>query len=105
MEFWEGAVLIVGGLWLVGRMSRASATHPLNAKPASISALGTVGPQGNTVATNTDGSTSLIAGEPLTPMAPPLSIAKQVNVNAPSTPVVRSPIVAHNNLAPRTFNL
>ncbi len=93
MEFWEGAILVVGGVWLVGRMARASSTHPLNTIPKSMSALGTVGPKGNTVATNTDGSTNLIPGEPLTPQAPVLQISRKINLNPVGAPVVRTPIV------------
>lgn len=106
MEIWEAAVLIVGGVWLVGRMARNSPTSPLNQIAPSVSAVGTVGPQGNTTATNTDGSSSLIAGEPLTPSAPPLFVPRTVSVNAPGTAIARSPIVPggglHNNLMPVT---
>jgi hypothetical protein len=94
MEFWEGAVLIVGGLWLVGRMSRASATSPINKVPVTASSIGTVGPQGNTVSTSTDGSTALIAGEPLTPMAPPLIIARTISPAPIATVPFQSPIIS-----------
>lgn len=106
MEFWEVAILAVGGVWLVGRMSRASASSPLNMSLASKAAVGTVGPKGNTVATNTDGSSTLVAGEPLTPpgpsIMPPIRHAYNPVVEAPfRTPLtVRSPIARA-----RTYNL
>jgi len=90
MEFWEGAILIVGGLWLVGRMSRNSTTSPLNKVVASVSAIGTVGPTGNTASTNQAGNTSLIAGEPLTPAGPPITI----NTLIGSSPVTLAPVVS-----------
>lgn len=95
MEFWEGAILVIGGIWLVGRMSRASKSSPLNSVSVSASALGTVGPQGNTVATNTDGSSSLIAGEPLTPSAPQIPVNKTVSVNPVTSAPIRSPVLAN----------
>ena len=73
MEFWEGAILVVGGLWLVGRMSRSSTAKPV----LSQAAAGTVTATGNTTATNTDGSSVLVAGEPLSGIAPPLTRSNQ----------------------------
>lgn len=99
MEFWEAAVLTLGGLYLIGRMSRSSPTHPLNlgapvvfesgAAGASSGRAGTTTPLGNTIATNTDGSTALIAGEPLTPAAGPF--APVVFVPHLSNPVTQLP--------------
>jgi hypothetical protein len=110
MELWEGVILVAGGLWLVGRMSRNSKTHPVSkamaASAGTASGVGTVGPQGNTVATNTDGSTSLIAGEPLTPIANPIAVPKQVNVNKIATPIVKSPLIGKSGgVVTRNFNL
>jgi hypothetical protein len=72
MEFWEAAVLTIGGLWLVGRMSRshhqpiATATAATAASMGlSRSAAGTTTSEGNTTSTNLDGSAYLVAGEPL----------------------------------------
>lgn len=74
MKFWEGAILVVGGIWLIGRLSRRLPTHPTNAigsvssSDSSISNMNSAGP---TVGTNTDGSSSLVGGETLQ-AAPPL---------------------------------
>jgi hypothetical protein len=98
VEFWEGAILVIGGVWLVGTMARKSATSPINKATTSIVAAGTVTSAGNTIATNTDGSTSLIAGEQLGPSAPSILVNKTVSVNAPSTPVVNPPIAVASPL-------
>lgn len=76
MEFWEGAILVVGGIWLVGRMSRQSASHPANvAAPYMVSPSND--PSGGldpTLATNTAGDSSITVGEPIgqptTPLRP-----------------------------------
>jgi hypothetical protein len=102
MEFWEGAILVVGGIWLVGRMSRQSASHPANIIPAVMTQTPTdqnqvsvadtpqlvvadAGPRivpgtthlipgdwSESFATNTAGDTSLVAGESLAPSDPPI---------------------------------
>lgn len=106
MEFWEGAVLALGGLWLVGRMSRASASSPLNRPPVSQAALGTVGPAGNTVATNTDGSDTLVAGEPLTPQGPTLNVPRVLSSNPVHALPFRTPITSTSPIARnRVLNL
>jgi hypothetical protein len=72
MEFWEGAILVVGGIWLIGKLSRQSPNHPVNAIPLSVSASGnSLNP---TLSTNTDGSSSLVVGEPFGPGATPTTI-------------------------------
>lgn len=67
MEIWEGAILAVGGLWLVGYMSRKNAAHPLNSGvgTSNTSNLTTIG------VAAASGSTDLIAGEPVAPPARP----------------------------------
>jgi hypothetical protein len=119
MEWWEGAILIVGGIWLVGRMSRQSPNHPLNAGGGggSYSAGGggcnscggsstpePTAPQrmtfatpglhpiiaaGPTRGTNTDGSSALIAGESLS--APAGAIMSSGAIPAGSIPIRRGP--------------
>lgn len=66
MEWWEGAIVIVGGIWLIGRVSRHSPTHPVNSVPLSLNG-GTARGLNPTTATNMDGSDTLIAGEPFNP--------------------------------------
>ncbi len=63
MQFWEGAVLLVGGIWLVGRIHRtqvrslAPAPHPVFTPSQPV--------PGPTSETNTDGSGYLVSGETL----------------------------------------
>ena len=87
MEFWEGAVLLVGGVWLVGHMSRRSASHPINSVATAIQASRYTSNLTNS--TNMAGSTSLIAGESLTPQGPKLPTSSQPIV----APVTRRPYV------------
>jgi hypothetical protein len=93
VKFWEAAILIVGGVWLVGRMARASSSSPLNKIVPSVSALGTVGPAGNTVATNQAGTSSLIAGEPLTPAGPSIMPPLTIGTEPVSALPIRTPVV------------
>ena len=62
MEFWEGAVLIAGGIWLVGRMHRRQTMSFPSGGGYTTFVNRVAGP---TSATNTDGSNSLVAGETL----------------------------------------
>lgn len=66
MEFWEGAVLIIGGVWFVGRMHRTAtatgAMAPGVAAPVGMPSHRVPGP---TSETNTDGSGYLVSGESL----------------------------------------
>lgn len=82
MEFWEGAVLVVGGLWLVGKISRqhGSVAHvmPTSLNPSLL------GGAGNTVGTNEAGETSLVAGETLQ-AAPPLMLRSSGGIMVDST--------------------
>lgn len=71
MEFWEGAILVVGGIWLVGRMSRQTAAHPLNA--TAVTDLVTPSNVPNlTNITNTAGEPVVVWGEPLDPAPVPV---------------------------------
>jgi hypothetical protein len=84
MEFWEGAVLIIGGLYLVSRVTRKTVVvAPVNANLATnVSGL--------TQLTNTAGTSSLVAGEDLaapTPSIPSTSIATR-------SPVTVAPVKA-----------
>lgn len=98
MELWEGAILAIGGIWLVGTLARRSANSPINKVATSISAVGTTSSAGNTISTNTDGSHSLIAGEPLSGGAPPLPVKKVVSVASPYSSVAKAPIAVANPL-------
>lgn len=80
MELWEGALLIVGGVWLVGKVSRNSPNHPVNATQVALSPNQ---PAGNTIGTQTDGSNNLVWGEPLAPPTPPLPTNFGIRTIAP----------------------
>jgi hypothetical protein len=86
VEFWEGAVLIVGGLFLVDRVTRKpAAVAPSNANLAINTA-------GLTRLTNTAGTSSLIAGEPLAAPTPSVSTsAVPVHVPVTARPI-RAPL-------------
>jgi hypothetical protein len=62
MEFWEGAILIVGGIWLVGRVHRQQVQRLPASAPVMSPSQRVPGP---TSATNTDGSGFLVSGETL----------------------------------------
>lgn len=101
MEVWEGALLAVGGLWLVGYMSRRNASHPVNGSigtadggsgTSAISNLPTIG------AGAASGTDTMIAGEPVAPpimrARPPLRIWPGAGGGrAPVTPT--RPIAVH----------
>jgi hypothetical protein len=88
MEFWEGAVLVVGGLWLVNYMSHNS-RHGANPLPNAN--LG--GNQsGLTQMTNTAGASSLVVGEPLAAPQPTV-VSNAVMLQSPTTAApVSSPL-------------
>lgn len=89
MEFWEGALLVVGGIWLIGRISRNSPNHPVNSVASAIALSGTQ--QNLTNMTNTSGSVAVVAGEPLTGGNEPLQIS---NIRRPITAIQRAPVAA-----------
>jgi hypothetical protein len=62
MEFWEGAVLLVGGIWLVGRVHRNQVRTAGIAAPVAMPSYRV---PGATSETNTDGSGYLVGGESL----------------------------------------
>jgi hypothetical protein len=81
MELWEGAILVVGGIFLVGYMSRKNALAAQSGA-GSLSLATTVTPAGTSNAsnltnlTNTAGGYPTIMGEPLEPPQPPISPVK-----------------------------
>ena len=86
MKFWEGAILVVGGIWLVGRMSRNSAMHPAN-RALSYSQTPPLTKQ-----TNVAQAPFVIAGESLTP---PISIPGPVKQ---PMPVIQSNVMPVSNV-------
>jgi hypothetical protein len=75
MELWEGAALIIGGVWLVGYMSRKNAAQtPMQASvgaPVVAVPLGGTTNQSNlTTVTNQAGGAGTTWGEPLEPPKP-----------------------------------
>lgn len=70
MEFWEGAVLLVGGIWLVGRIHRTQLRS--NVISGAVMTPEQQVP-GATSETNTAGTGHLVWGEPLSSgYVPPL---------------------------------
>jgi len=78
MELWEGAALVVGGLWLIGRMSRktaptgnlasvAAASNQVGA--ATVQAYAPLGPAGES---SNGQTTPLMAGEGFAPAPAPM---------------------------------
>jgi len=97
MELWEGAVLAVGGLWLVGYMSRKNAGHPVNAANSGITNASNLT---NTGVAASSGAPSLVAGEPVAapvrmqPIGTPIQrIGTLSTPNRPGVPV--RPIAQH----------
>ena len=104
VELWEGALLIVGGVWLVGKVSRNSPNHPVNATQV---ALAPSQPAGNTIGTQTDGSNNLVWGEPLAPPTPPLPAHPNIMTVSSTTQHIATPVtVSHAivNPIPMRFN-
>ena len=102
MEFWEGAILVVGGIWLIGKVSRKSPNHPVT---ASMVAANPTQPAGNTVGVNTDGSNNLVSGEPLAPPVPALA-QPQMGLRTVTSPVSHAfvpPVVFHATLNPMSM--
>lgn len=94
MEFWEGAVLVVGGLWLIGKVARQAPNQLVShVMPTSLN-TSLLGGAGNTVGTNHAGDSSLVSGETLqdAPPLPPQSRGVMViSTQTPSRPT--SPVV------------
>ena len=86
MEFWEGAVLIVGGIWLVGRLHRVQTRSVAMAGPVSSPAMPVPGP---TSETNLDGSGYLVSGESLA-----TGTGRQVSESCPTCSSGLSSIIA-----------
>lgn len=86
MELWEGAILVVGGIWLVGHMASKNAAVQATAAAA---ATGVSNQSNLTNITNTAGGDPTIAGEPLTPSNPPLLGGPPIAVTMPPTGVAQ----------------
>lgn len=103
MEFWEGALLVVGGIWLIGRVSRNSANHPINSVANAVAVSKTQ--QNLTTMTNTSGSIAVVAGEPLTGGPEPMPVAvPKFNILAAQRPVTAQPVISSltaNGFVPR----
>lgn len=109
MEFWEGAVLVVGGVLLVSYMAKKSGIPPAN--PTGQSVKGTAQPGSSLMATaplsnltnltnitNNAGGSPTRWGEPLEPPQYPINLPVAgpfvVSPVPIATPIV-SPVVAH----------
>lgn len=118
MELWEGAILTLGGIYLIGRLSRQSPNHPANvaaAANASLQAAGatpiaTPAPPSTPSLETGDQSQStggLVAGEPLatplptvgnTPIAPAVPAAPvQVSGTTSKPPWLKPSAPASNS--------
>jgi hypothetical protein len=108
MELWEGAILVVGGIWLIGRVSRQSPNHPvtaaLNASSSLQSAGATPGITLNPPSTPSletgdqmQSTGGLVAGEPLETPLPTVA-----NLPTPPTQAQPKPAPVRVGMAPST---
>lgn len=111
MEFWEGAILVVGGVWLVSYMANRNKQAAQTVAGTSIlGSAGTSNQSNLTNLTNTAGGVPTIAGESLVPFQPSVaggtqgpflvaSLPPSTPTTVPTpvavigTPIVRSPMV------------
>jgi hypothetical protein len=111
MEFWEGAILVVGGVWLVSHMANKTNQQRFSGGPTVIGAnstnwlgaLGVSNASNLTNITNTAGGQPTVLGEPLQPMQPGVSVpgtpARVIPfpvgqpIYRPVTPIARSGII------------
>lgn len=92
MEFWEGAILIVGGVWLVAHMAkRQNQTAQTVIGVASQGSQGTSNQSNLTTITNQAGGTPTIYGEPLEPLQAPISNVIQMPARVVS-PISAQPV-------------
>jgi hypothetical protein len=106
LELWEGAILVVGGIALVGYMSKKNLAMRQTGV-AAINAATTVTPAGTsnesnlTTITNQAGGYPAILGESLTPPTPPLlGNSSPGFVSAPARGTIARP--ASSPVAPTT---
>ncbi len=105
MELWEGAALVVGGLWLIGRMSRKSATAPVavlaSTAPASNSItapmLQVLTPQGPAGEASNGQTQPVLSGEGFLP--PPSSNIQVGGVIAVGKPLPKPVQTSYANLS------
>jgi hypothetical protein len=99
MELFEAAILVVGGIWLVGHMSRKQAAV------AAAPALGTTNRSNLTTITNTAGGYPTVYGESLEPPQPAIPVSRVAAMPpslAPSVPTApfRVPLAPVAPVAP-----
>lgn len=91
MEFWEGAILIVGGVWLVSHMARKNRqAQQTIIGTSTLGASGTSNESNLTNLTNTAGGTPTIYGEPLQAPNPPLAYPVRSPMIVAPTPYSRA---------------
>ena len=106
MELWEGAILIVGGLALVGYMGRKQAAMQ-SAGVANLAAATTVDNSGLsntsnlTNVTNTAGGNPTVWGETLAP-PPPQIVPSTTVLKAPVRMPIARPVMVNQNTVPIT---
>lgn len=89
MEFWEGAILVVGGVWLVKHMANRHRSALANVSAqSSLGSAGTSNASNLTNITNTAGGYPTIAGEPLDSPQPPI----MVPIVKPAQPIAIRPV-------------
>jgi hypothetical protein len=100
MEFWEGAILVVGGIYLVTVVAKKRPGAPVSPN-ANLTNLSGRGQSGNTVATNTAGTPFLVAGEDLAGPTSALPTTTVPVASGPTRPPVSAPVFGTSQGSPR----
>jgi hypothetical protein len=104
MKLWEGAILVVGGIWLVSYMASKNAVVQATAGAASAASSAGVSNSSNlTTITNTAGGQPTVMGEPLEPPQAPITgtpytgttYKRRVGTSTDSPFIVSRPMAVH----------
>lgn len=105
MEFWESAILIVGGVWLVSYMAKQRQSAQTSVVGTSIlGSAGTSNTSNLTDITNTAGGYPTTYGEPLMPPQPPISPMRPVYTGSPAGPAPNAPKIPVSIISTGTFS-
>lgn len=108
MQLWEGAILVVGGVFLVSYMAKKNAATMAAGKPsvagtaaAGVSAVPSMGMSNLsnlTTITNQAGGNPTRVGEQLVPMNPPINVPFSGPYSVSPYPIAQpivAPVIAH----------